>query len=344
MGRARAGRAGRPGHERHGDRRSGRRRGLEMFARWTDRIAAGDVPPAPPRPQGVERNLVLTMWDWGGPATFAHDELTTDKRNPTANAYGPIYGVDWGNDGFLIVDPLEHTAQELRIPVLDPKVPPGQGAVDAGAVAVLGRQAVLVRPGDHQSRRDGRQGPRVDVVAVPAAREPAGVLRHASVGRARAAEEQLPAGAVLRSEDAAVQAGQHLLRHAPRAVRATRTRRCTATASFSGAIGWINTRILDETGDEAAAQGWCRGYHDINQDGKVDPAVDRQISRERDLQRHPASERRQRVGRGARARCRARSSASIRRPALARRTSRRSIRRPASSATRRAASTSIRTA
>ena len=69
---------------------------------------------------------MLTMWDWGGPATFAHDELTTDKRNPTANAYGPIYGVDWGNDGFLIVDPLEHTAQELRIPVLDPKVPPGK--------------------------------------------------------------------------------------------------------------------------------------------------------------------------------------------------------------------------
>ena len=83
-------------------------------------------PPAPPRPQGLERNLVLTMWDWGGPATFAHDELTTDKRNPTANAYGPIYGVDWGNDGFLIVDPLEHTAKEMRIPVLDPKVPPGK--------------------------------------------------------------------------------------------------------------------------------------------------------------------------------------------------------------------------
>ena len=105
----------------------GRQRGLDMFARWTDRIVAGDVPAlVPPRPQGRERNVVLTMWDWGGPATFAHDELTTDKRNPTANAFGPIYGVDWGNDGFLIVDPLEHTAEEIRIPVLDPKVPPGK--------------------------------------------------------------------------------------------------------------------------------------------------------------------------------------------------------------------------
>ena len=139
--------------------------------------------------KGVERNVVLTMWDWGGPATFAHDELTTDKRNPTANAYGPIYGVDWGNDGFLIVDPLEHTAEELRIPGARPEGAAGQGADDAGAVAVLGRQAVLVRPGDHEPRRDGRQGPRVDVVAVPPARGSAGLLRHASVGGAGAAED-----------------------------------------------------------------------------------------------------------------------------------------------------------
>ncbi len=83
----------------------GRKTALTMFADWTDRIAAGEVPPAPPRPQGIERNLVLTLWEWGGPATFAHDELSTDKRNPTANANGPIYGVDWGNDGFLTLDP-----------------------------------------------------------------------------------------------------------------------------------------------------------------------------------------------------------------------------------------------
>ena len=36
--------------------RMGRPRGLKMFADWTDRIAAGDVPPAPPRPAGTERN------------------------------------------------------------------------------------------------------------------------------------------------------------------------------------------------------------------------------------------------------------------------------------------------
>ena len=45
--------------------RFGRQRGLQMFADWTDRIEAGEVPPAPPRPPGIERNVVITMWDWG---------------------------------------------------------------------------------------------------------------------------------------------------------------------------------------------------------------------------------------------------------------------------------------
>ena len=43
----------------------GRERVLAMFADWTDRIAKGEVPPAPPRPQGVERNVVVTLWEEG---------------------------------------------------------------------------------------------------------------------------------------------------------------------------------------------------------------------------------------------------------------------------------------
>jgi hypothetical protein len=41
----------------------GRMRGLQMFADWTDRTAAGEVPLAPPRPSQRERNLVITMWE-----------------------------------------------------------------------------------------------------------------------------------------------------------------------------------------------------------------------------------------------------------------------------------------
>ena len=202
----------------------GRRPALTMYADWTDRIAAGEVPPVPPRPQGIERNLVLTLWEWGGPATFAHDELSTDKRNPRANANGPIYGVDWGNDGFLTLDPNTHTATEVRIPVVDPTTPPGKPQVDAAAVAVLGQRALLVRPRDHESRGDGQQRARLDVVAVSSARESAGLLPQPSIRRARASRVELPASAVLRPDDEVVPSGQHLLRHAPRAVRVRRRR------------------------------------------------------------------------------------------------------------------------
>jgi hypothetical protein len=38
---------------------------FKYFADWTDRIAHGELPHAtPPRPQGMERNLVITEWDW----------------------------------------------------------------------------------------------------------------------------------------------------------------------------------------------------------------------------------------------------------------------------------------
>lgn len=72
--------------------RFGRARGLSMFADWTDRIAAGAVPEAPPRPTGLERNIVVSLWDWGG-GRFIHDASSTDKRNPTVHGGGEVFGV-----------------------------------------------------------------------------------------------------------------------------------------------------------------------------------------------------------------------------------------------------------
>ena len=68
-------------------------RAMRMFAEWTDSIAAGAVPPTPPRPQGLERNLVITMWDWADPKAYLHDLVSTDRRNPSVNANGPVYAL-----------------------------------------------------------------------------------------------------------------------------------------------------------------------------------------------------------------------------------------------------------
>ena len=43
--------------------RSGRESLLNTYASWTDRIMAGAVPSAPPRPEGREQDVVLTMWE-----------------------------------------------------------------------------------------------------------------------------------------------------------------------------------------------------------------------------------------------------------------------------------------
>src|SRR6266446_10577498 len=48
--------------------RLGTGRALKLWGDWTDRIAAGELPFAKPeRPQGMERNVVLTLWDWSRP-------------------------------------------------------------------------------------------------------------------------------------------------------------------------------------------------------------------------------------------------------------------------------------
>ena len=105
--------------------RLGPDRAVAEWANWTDRVAAGETPKAKPtRPQGVERNVVLTLWDWGDPKTYLHDLIATDRRKPTVNANGKIYGTqEHSSDLVPVLDPVTHTASTIKHPVLDPKTP-----------------------------------------------------------------------------------------------------------------------------------------------------------------------------------------------------------------------------
>ncbi|HVQ15911.1 MAG TPA: carboxypeptidase-like regulatory domain-containing protein, partial [Vicinamibacterales bacterium] len=88
----------------------------KMLADWGTRVAAGEVPPAPPRPTGIERNVVVSQWDWGFPESFVHDLISTDKRNPTLYPNGKVYGVDrTGGGRLLILDPLKNTTSWLQV-------------------------------------------------------------------------------------------------------------------------------------------------------------------------------------------------------------------------------------
>ena len=102
----------------------GPRRALEVFADWSDRIAAGELPDVPPRPQGLERNLVTTQWEFGTEQTFVHDVISTNRQDPTINAYGPIVGVAELSGNFIeLLDPVGHADRRIEIPS-DPSLTP----------------------------------------------------------------------------------------------------------------------------------------------------------------------------------------------------------------------------
>ena len=98
---------------------------FKYFADWTDRIAHGELPHAsPPRPQGMERNLVITEWDWGLPEKYLHDLISSDKRQPTVNANGKLYGSpEYSTDELPILDPVTNTVTSFHAPVRDPGMP-----------------------------------------------------------------------------------------------------------------------------------------------------------------------------------------------------------------------------
>src|SRR5688572_12695499 len=103
----------------------GKDRVLKEFADWTDRINAGELPPTPPRPQGAERNVVVTMWDWADPKVYLHDVVSTDRRNPTVNANGSLYGaLELSADYLPVLDPVRHAASKVPLTVRDPATEP----------------------------------------------------------------------------------------------------------------------------------------------------------------------------------------------------------------------------
>jgi hypothetical protein len=269
--------------------RFGRQRALAMFADWTDRITKGEVPPQPPRPEGAERNLVLTEWEWGGGTSYIHDEVAADRRNPTIGARGKVYGVDFTGDSIVWIDPVEHTSGSIPIPVLKPGARSFIPPTVAQPSPYFGDQVIFnntVHP--HNPMMDQRQ--RVwTTSAVRPNQNPAYCTGEG--------------GHVFGSNYPLRQSSRQAAVYDPRTQKTTPVDTCYSTHHlqfaedkdntlyFSGdtnVIGWINTRVWDETGDAAKAQGWCPMVVDTNGDGRAgaytepnaprDPARDIRVS------------------------------------------------------------------
>ena len=252
--------------------RFGRQRGLEMVSDWTDRIASGEAPEAPPRPTGVERNVVITMWNWGDNVAFVHDEIATDKRNPRVNANGPIYGVDIGNDYLLVTDPYEHHSTMIKIPLRAERatVPSMFTTEGFQPWRDFGERAVWNDPANPHNPMLDATGRVWLTTRIRHPDNPAwcrdgsdnAYAKYFPVERSgRQAGYYDPRTETFVLIDTCF--GTHHLQFAEDS---------NDTLYFSGggaAIGWIDTKVYEETGDERFAQGWCPQVLDTNSDGRI---------------------------------------------------------------------------
>ena len=94
---------------------------VKALADWTEAIEKGAVPPAPPRPSGIERNIVSTQWDVGDDHSFMHDQISTYKYDPTVNGGGPNYAVNAGHGQLVILDQADNSTYSIDIPTREPK-------------------------------------------------------------------------------------------------------------------------------------------------------------------------------------------------------------------------------
>ena len=57
----------------------------------------------------MERNVVVTRWEWRPEKHYLHDLIGTDRRQPTVNAYGQLFGSpEYTTDIMPILDPKTH--------------------------------------------------------------------------------------------------------------------------------------------------------------------------------------------------------------------------------------------
>src|SRR5258707_7241606 len=131
---------------------------LPYLADWTDRVAKGELPHAKPsRPQGVERNIVVTNWDWLDDKHYLHDVIASDRRFPTVNAYGPVYGsTELSVDVIPILDPKTNAVKNFPTPVRDADTPIATEEPPMQPSPYWGDERVWTSKANNQDRKSTR--------------------------------------------------------------------------------------------------------------------------------------------------------------------------------------------
>ena len=258
--------------------RFGAIKALTLFADWTDRIAAGELPfDKPQRPRGVERNVVITSWEWGSKKHYLHDAISTDKRNPTVNANGPIYGSpEESTDLVPVLDPVRNEAREIRHPYRDPKTPssldlPAGPSVYWGDEPIWDGHTSIHNPIMDEKGRVWFTA-RIRPAANPDFCKAGSDLPSAKVAPLSESARQLSMFDP-KTEKWSLISTCFTTQHLYFANDANDTLWTSAGLPQSGVVGWLNTKMYEETGDEVKSQGWTPIILDTNGNGKRDAYV-----------------------------------------------------------------------
>jgi len=251
----------------------------KYFGDWTDRIAKGELPKhKPARPQGVERNIVVTAWEWSTPDKYLHDLIASDRRDPTVNANGPLYGSpEYATDDMPILDPKTHKVTFFKMPVANPNMALALGPGHAAAIKPTqpspywgDRQIWDTRANNHNAMFD-KKG-RVWMASTVRDRPNPDFCKKGS---------EHPSAKVFPID----MSSRQVAVLDPKTMKYSFVDTCFGThhpqfgydadntlwLSGTGPVaGWVNTKIWDETGDAQKAQGWAPFVLDTNGNGKLD--------------------------------------------------------------------------
>ena len=260
---------------------------------WTDRVAAGELPHAqPPRPKGVERNIVATVRDWATP-TRLHARL---ERHRPPQAHG------------------ERLRQALRLARAQHRRLPDPRSEDE-------HRDVAARDGRRPEHADHEEHAGAATVALLGHAKRSGTAKRTrttrgstssaafgtrpSCARRTTRPRSARRGPITRPRKLfpLPRSGRQLAVYDPKTSKYTHIDTCYSTHHLEFAedanntlwtsgggpvVGWLNRKVFDETGDVGKAQGWTAFVLDTNGNGKrdeyvepdqpLDPAKDKRVN------------------------------------------------------------------
>ena len=221
---------------------------------------------------------MLTLWDWSRPTAYMHDLTPTDRRNPTVNANGKLYGTTEDSTDYLpVLDPAHNSVTEIKHPVRDPNTPTSKTAAMEpspywGAEPIWDSETTTHNPMMDEKGR----------VWFTARVRPPANPDFCKQGSSHPSAQVFPLQ----------ESNRHLSRYDPATGQFTLISTCFPTHHLNFAsdanqtlwtsagglqtpvVGWLDRKMFEETGDEQKSQGWSPFILDTNGNGKRDDYVE----------------------------------------------------------------------